>query len=87
MLADDGPWEHHVKVTGSEAYVEIVDWLSSQGLRKGKDWQFIKDDTGFSKHSLRISYNAKRIPVILKWIFFFNDPKLATYVKLTWGKK
>lgn len=75
-LAKHGPWNHHVRIMGSEAYNELCSWLLNNGKHMLSDWESINYDIG-AKNTGRQA---------MQHIFFFNDARLASYVKLTWGR-
>ena len=77
-LAKHGPWEHHVRTNGSNNFNEICEWLLESGYKFTKDWFYINYDMGCKTEKVLGK-------MVMNPIFFFNDPQLASYVKLTWG--
>ena len=88
MLASRGPWSHHVRFFRRDYFESACNWLAVN--KKQSDYEiFIKSiehkatETTTFQNAKGNTVNHKSIePVIL-----FNDPKLASFVKLSWGGK
>lgn len=80
MLAQHGPWNHHVEIFGSMRYFEVVEWLSENGYRNNVAYEVIEPSAGVGTKKGMLVDKQK-----LKFIILFNDSKLATYVKTVWG--
>lgn len=93
MLAKHGPWNHHVRVSSVSIMLDVENWLNSTGKVLNVDYESLIEriehkttkktfvpNLSPSRYSPRAQVTQSVEPII-----FFNDPNIATYVKLTWG--
>lgn len=96
MLAKHGPWAHHVRVNGVETMLEVEKWLNESGKKLNVDYESLVEPIehrGTKKYLIPVTSTrpSGRTAVVQKAqqsvepIIFFNDPSIATYIKLTWG--
>lgn len=80
MLAQHGPWQHHVEIFGSTNYFEAIDWLSQNGHKHLASYEVIEPKVGVGTKKDMTTDRQK-----MKFIFLFNEPSLASYIKMVWG--
>ena len=96
MLAQHGPWAYHVRVKGVETMLEVEKWLNNTGRKLNVDYESLVENiehkntkkTFVPVTTVRPSGRTRTMPQAVQSvepILFFNDPSIATYVKLTWG--
>lgn len=95
MLAKHGPWEFHVRVKSLDAMNDAVIWLVNQAKIENTDFEVLVEaiQVKSAKKVFSPSFSStrkttgpiRRYSAPIQPIMFFNDPKLASYVKLTWG--
>lgn len=89
MLAQHGPWTHHVRVKGVETMLEVEKWLNSTGRKLNVDYESLVENIEHKNTKKTFvpsrSGQATKTVTSVEPILFFNDPSIATYVKLTWG--
>ena len=97
MLTQHGPWSHHVRLKGTDEMNEAVMWLARQGKAENIDYEILIERIEHKKTkrvitpgipTTRPSGRSATLPQVttsVEPIMFFNEVKLAAYVKLTWG--
>lgn len=95
LLAQHGPWSHHVRVKDTTTLGEALLWLDQQGKVQDKDYEVLVEHiehrqtktvmmpgqlSGKTTMSLQPRVSKSVEPII-----FINDSSLATYIKMTWG--
>jgi hypothetical protein len=92
MLAKHGPWFHHVRVPNILVSTQVEQWLIETGRVEFKDFEVLTERIE-TKNTKKASLPTPMAAAV-RWrdhyasiepIIFFNDPTIATYVKLTWG--
>ena len=80
MLAKHGPWEHHVEINGSQRFIEVCNFLETEGWAEPKDYEIIEPNMGVgTKKSMTVNHQK------LKYIFLMRDRNLSLMIKLKFG--
>lgn len=98
MLAQHGPWSHHVRVQGVETMLEVEKWLHETGKKLNVDWESLVENIEHKGTKKSMQWptfgqtmgktTASMIPRVVQTvepIIFVNDLSIATYIKMKWG--